>query len=166
MEHGFINQCDVIMWFHSCKCSVREDICVCDLFSQFVLVVKAIYATLQSGTSFASFSAVPFALSRNGSSGLKIAMDAAPSRGTLYSKGCSCTACPRTTIFFTLYINTVLFSDCGTNPIPSVICPTSFSILIYDGVYSADDLLLPVKARLHTELLCSCKAWLHCSLSF
>ena len=139
MEHGFINQCDVIMWFHSCKCSVREDICVCDLFSQFVLIVKAIYAYFAVRYFFCKLLSSSFCSVKEWIVRVEDRDGCCSVKGTLYSQSCSCSACSEDYHLFALYINTMLFQVADKS---DTVCDMSnkFSILIYDSIYSADDL--------------------------
>ena len=80
--------------------------------------------TLQSGVSLLSFSAVDSARAKNGSFGLKIEMDSAPSNAHCTWIAVAAPPAPRTTIFLP-FTSTPCSFKLRTNPIPSVICPTN-----------------------------------------
>ena len=83
--------------------------------------------TLQSGVSLLSFSAVDSARAKNGSFGLKIEMDSAPSNAHCTWIAVAAPPAPRTTIFLP-FTSTPCSFKLRTNPIPSVICPISFPL--------------------------------------
>ena len=105
MEHGFVNQCKVVMRFHTCKCSVCKDICVCDLFSQFVLIVKAVYAYFAVRYFFCKLLCCSFCSFKEWIVRIKDRDGCCSVKGTLYSKSCSCSTCSKNYHLFAFYVN-------------------------------------------------------------